>query len=70
MPACALSRGSWIVSSSGRLSSDWRGILKSSSSPLIDVCHALYGETVALGLAGSDMIAVLRAIEARDGTIA
>lgn len=35
------------------------------ASPLLDICHALYGETQALGLAYSDMIAVIRAIEAR-----
>ena len=35
------------------------------SSPLIDVCHALYGETLALGLADLDMVAVLRAFEQR-----
>lgn len=35
------------------------------ASPLLDVCHALFGETVALGHGGSDMVAVLRAIEAR-----
>jgi 3-hydroxyisobutyrate dehydrogenase len=37
----------------------------SLASPLLDVCHALYGETAALGLGDSDMIAVLHAIEAR-----
>jgi 3-hydroxyisobutyrate dehydrogenase len=35
------------------------------ASPLLDVCHALYGETKALGLGGADMIAVIRAIERR-----
>jgi 3-hydroxyisobutyrate dehydrogenase len=35
------------------------------ASPLLDVCHALYDETVTLGHGGSDMVAVLRAIEAR-----
>jgi 3-hydroxyisobutyrate dehydrogenase len=35
------------------------------ASPLLDVCHALYGETVALGHGQADMVAVLRAIEAR-----
>jgi 3-hydroxyisobutyrate dehydrogenase len=34
-------------------------------SPLLDVCYALYGETLALGHGTSDMIAVVRAIEAR-----
>jgi len=35
------------------------------ASPLLDVCHALFGETVARGHGGEDMVAVLRAIEAR-----
>lgn len=35
------------------------------ASPLIDVCHALYGETKALGLGNADMAAVIRAIEER-----
>jgi 3-hydroxyisobutyrate dehydrogenase len=35
------------------------------ASPLLDVCHALYGEALALGLGGADMVAVLAAIEAR-----
>lgn len=35
------------------------------ASPLLDVCHALYAETEALGHGGADMAAVLRAIEAR-----
>jgi 3-hydroxyisobutyrate dehydrogenase len=35
------------------------------ASPLLDVCHALYGEAAALGHGQSDMVAVLRAIEAR-----
>ncbi len=35
------------------------------ASPLLDVCHALYGETQAQGLGYSDMVAVIRAIEAR-----
>ena len=37
----------------------------SLASPLLDVCHALYGETAALGHGGADMAAVLYAIEAR-----
>lgn len=37
------------------------------ASPLLDVCHALFGETVRLGHGHEDMIAVLRAIEARSG---
>ena len=35
------------------------------ASPLLDVCHALYAETFALGLGDADMIAVIRAIEQR-----
>lgn len=35
------------------------------ASPLLDVCHALYGETEALGLGTQDMIAVIRALERR-----
>jgi 3-hydroxyisobutyrate dehydrogenase len=35
------------------------------ASPLVDVCEALYAEAEALGHGGEDMIAVLRAIEAR-----
>jgi 3-hydroxyisobutyrate dehydrogenase len=35
------------------------------ASPVLDVCHALYGEAEALGLGRQDMVAVLRAIEAR-----
>lgn len=35
------------------------------ASPLLDICHALYGETQALGLGEFDMVSVLRAIEAR-----
>jgi 3-hydroxyisobutyrate dehydrogenase len=35
------------------------------ASPLLDVCHGLFGETVALGEGQADMAAVLRAIEAR-----
>lgn len=36
-----------------------------AASPLLDVCHALYAETAALGHGDEDMIAVLRAIQAR-----
>ena len=36
-------------------------------TPLLDVCHVLYRETVALGHGGSDMAAVVRALEARTG---
>lgn len=35
------------------------------ASPLLDACHALYGETLALGHGGEDMAAVVRALEAR-----
>jgi 3-hydroxyisobutyrate dehydrogenase len=35
------------------------------ASPLLNVCHALYGETDALGFAALDMVAVIHAIEAR-----
>jgi 3-hydroxyisobutyrate dehydrogenase len=37
----------------------------SLASPLLDVCHALYGETAALGHGDADMAAVLYALEAR-----
>ncbi|RBQ21290.1 NAD(P)-dependent oxidoreductase [Spongiactinospora rosea] len=36
-----------------------------TASPLIDVCHELFTETLALGHGGLDMAAVIRAIEAR-----
>lgn len=36
------------------------------ASPLIDACHALYGETQAMGLGAADIIAVARAIERRE----
>ncbi|MGV9563654.1 NAD(P)-dependent oxidoreductase [Streptomyces sp. NPDC003480] len=35
------------------------------ASPLLDVCHTLFDETVTLGYGSEDMVAVLRAIEAR-----
>ncbi|GEM46989.1 NAD(P)-dependent oxidoreductase [Deinococcus cellulosilyticus] len=35
------------------------------ASPLLDVCHALYGETLQLGFGGLDMAAVVKAIENR-----
>lgn len=35
------------------------------ASPLLDVCHVLYGEARALGFGDADMAAVLKAIEAR-----
>ncbi|WP_458249247.1 NAD(P)-dependent oxidoreductase [Streptomyces sp. MAI_2237] len=37
------------------------------ASPLLDVCHALFGETVEQGHGGEDMVTVLRAIERRSG---
>ncbi|WP_219508426.1 NAD(P)-dependent oxidoreductase [Nonomuraea ceibae] len=37
------------------------------ASPLLDVCHELFAETLALGHGGLDMAAVIRAIEARTG---
>ncbi|MBW8810836.1 MAG: NAD(P)-dependent oxidoreductase [Lysobacter sp.] len=36
------------------------------ASPLLDVCHALFGETLAQGHGAADMAAVVRAIQARD----
>lgn len=38
------------------------------ASPLLDACHALYGETEALGYGSLDMAAVIRAIEHRTDT--
>jgi 3-hydroxyisobutyrate dehydrogenase len=35
------------------------------ATPLLDACHALFRETASMGLAQSDMAAVVRAIEAR-----
>jgi 3-hydroxyisobutyrate dehydrogenase len=35
------------------------------ASPLLDACHALFAEAVALGHSDDDMAAVLAAIEAR-----
>lgn len=35
------------------------------ASPLLDACHALYGEAVELGHGGEDMVAVLHALETR-----
>ncbi|MFI0483760.1 NAD(P)-dependent oxidoreductase [Actinomadura sp. 9N215] len=37
------------------------------ASPLLDACHALYGETLALGHGEADMAAVVHAIESRTG---
>ena len=39
------------------------------SVPLLDVCHALYGDVAALGLGTADMAAVVRAIEARTSSM-
>jgi 3-hydroxyisobutyrate dehydrogenase len=39
------------------------------ASPLLDVCHAPYGEARALGFGDADMAAVLKAIEARSDLI-
>ncbi|MGY1619966.1 NAD(P)-dependent oxidoreductase [Geodermatophilus sp. SYSU D00691] len=36
------------------------------AAPLLDVCHALYGEALSAGLGAADMAAVARAIAARD----
>ena len=38
------------------------------ASPLLDVCHALYRETLDLGHGDADMVAVVKAIEARTDT--
>lgn len=35
------------------------------ASPLLDVCHTLFGETLGLGHGELDMAAVVHAIEAR-----
>ncbi|MER5258679.1 NAD(P)-dependent oxidoreductase [Streptomyces sp. NPDC002855] len=35
------------------------------ASPLLDICHTLFDETVTRGHGGEDMVAVLRALEAR-----
>jgi 3-hydroxyisobutyrate dehydrogenase len=40
------------------------------ASPLLDVCHALYGETLALGHGALDMAAVIHALEARTAQLA
>ncbi|GAA3338544.1 NAD(P)-dependent oxidoreductase [Amorphoplanes nipponensis] len=37
------------------------------ATPLLDACHQLFGETLALGHGGEDMAAVVRALEARTG---
>ncbi|WEH30603.1 NAD(P)-dependent oxidoreductase [Streptomyces sp. AM 3-1-1] len=38
-----------------------------AASPLLDACHALYGETFAGGFGREDMVAVVRALEGRAG---
>jgi 3-hydroxyisobutyrate dehydrogenase len=40
------------------------------ASPLLDVCHALFAETLDSGLEAADMAAVIRAIELRTAAIA
>jgi 3-hydroxyisobutyrate dehydrogenase len=40
------------------------------ASPALDVSHALFGEAVAQGHGAEDMIAVIRALEARTDSIA
>jgi 3-hydroxyisobutyrate dehydrogenase len=37
------------------------------ASPLLDACHALFAEAVALGHGGDDMVAVAAALAARTG---
>jgi 3-hydroxyisobutyrate dehydrogenase len=59
-----------VQASSANLLENTRLIAEASrqadlASPLLDVCHALYAETVALGHGDSDAVAVIRAIEAR-----
>ncbi|WP_416966951.1 NAD(P)-dependent oxidoreductase [Streptomyces sp. 4F14] len=39
------------------------------ASPLLDVCHALFGEAVEQGHGGEDMVAVVRAIERRSAEV-
>lgn len=39
------------------------------ASPLLDVCHALFGETLALGYGKEDMAAVVKALEARTASL-
>ncbi len=39
------------------------------AAPLLDVCHALYGEAVGLGHAGRDMAAVVHALRARTNAL-
>lgn len=40
------------------------------ATPLLDQCHALFGETEALGHGALDMVAVLQALEARTAAMA
>jgi 3-hydroxyisobutyrate dehydrogenase len=35
------------------------------ASPLLDICHTLYGETISLGQGKADMVAVIQALEVR-----
>ncbi|WP_175761832.1 NAD(P)-dependent oxidoreductase [Burkholderia anthina] len=39
------------------------------ASPLLDICHALYGETEQAGYGSSDMVAVIHAIEQRSDDV-
>lgn len=39
------------------------------ASPLLDVCHALFGEAVEQGHGGEDMVAVVQAIEKRSAAV-
>ncbi|MDQ0947164.1 3-hydroxyisobutyrate dehydrogenase-like beta-hydroxyacid dehydrogenase [Streptomyces phaeochromogenes] len=39
------------------------------ASPLLDICHTLFGEAVDQGHGGEDMVAVLHALEARTGGV-
>jgi 3-hydroxyisobutyrate dehydrogenase len=39
------------------------------ASPLLDVCHELFAETHGMGLGRDDMVAVIRAIERRTGSL-
>jgi 3-hydroxyisobutyrate dehydrogenase len=41
----------------------------SIASPLLDVCHTLFAETLALGHGKEDMVAVLRALERRTSSL-
>ncbi|MFI6226265.1 NAD(P)-dependent oxidoreductase [Micromonospora echinospora] len=42
---------------------------RGTASPLLDVCHALFGETRELGHAGADMAAVIHALRARTRSV-